>query len=234
MLPRFATRATQAELMDDFGISGEIIQKTLTEIDVINKWLGGNKVTINGIDLLLRNNSGPVTIADLGCGSGAMLKLISLWAKKNKRIVALQAVDANSSIVSFAKLRLKDLRNVTFLPLNIFSDDFKSLSFDIAVATLFFHHFTTETLISFFRQLKSQVRIGIVINDIHRHWFAYYSIRLITKYFSKSPMVKYDAPLSVLRSFTKKELTHILNEAGLTSFSIRWRWAFRWQVIIKA
>jgi SAM-dependent methyltransferase len=233
MVKRFESRSTQAELMDDFNISGEIIHKTLIEIDTINRWLGGNEVTINGIDLLLRKFSGPVTIVDLGCGSGALLKLIDSWAKKNGRRIFMNAVDANPSIVSFARIKLKELDNVTFLPLNIFSEDFRKLSFDIVVATLFFHHFSTDTLISFFRQLKNQVRIGIVINDIHRHWFAYHSIRLITKYFSGSSMVKYDAPLSVLRSFSKKELTYILKEAGLTNFTIRWCWAFRWQVIIK-
>jgi ubiquinone/menaquinone biosynthesis C-methylase UbiE len=233
MPKRFESRSTQAELMDDFNVSGEIIHKTLTEIDTINRWLGGNNVTITGIALLLQNNPGPVTIADLGCGSGAMLKLIDSWATKNQSKIFMKAVDANPSIVSFARFKLKELNNVTFLPLNIFSDDFRKLSFDIVVATLFFHHFTTDRLISFFRQLKSQVKIGIVINDIHRHWFAYHSIRLITKYFSRSSMVQYDAPLSVLRSFSKKELTYILQEAGLTNFTIRWRWAFRWQVIIK-
>ncbi|MBA4057205.1 MAG: SAM-dependent methyltransferase, partial [Marivirga sp.] len=73
-----------------------------------------------------------------------------------------------------------------------------------------------------------------IINDIHRHSLAYYSIRLLTKVFSKSSMVKFDAPLSVRRAFTKKELLEILNEAGIKKYTIQWKWAFRWQVLVFA
>jgi hypothetical protein len=47
-------------------------------------------------------------------------------------------------------------------------------------------------------------------------------------------MVKYDAPVSVLRAFTRKELSTILRRSGFTSFNISWRWAFRWKVIARA
>ena len=79
---------------------------------------------------------------------------------------------------------------------------------------------------------KKEVRIGIVINDIHRNWFSYYSIKLLTKLFSKSAMVKFDAPLSVLRAFKKNELKSILDQAGFSNYTLKWMWAFRWQVII--
>jgi hypothetical protein len=45
-------------------------------------------------------------------------------------------------------------------------------------------------------------------------------------------MVKFDAPLSVLRAFSKTELNDILYKAGITEFSLKWKWAFRWQLII--
>jgi hypothetical protein len=50
---------------------------------------------------------------------------------------------------------------------------------------------------------------------------------------SKSSMVKYDAPLSVLRAFRKKDLKEILTQAGIKKFSIQWKWAFRWQVVAR-
>jgi hypothetical protein len=76
--------------------------------------------------------------------------------------------------------------------------------------------------------------VGFIINDIHRHWLAYYSIKLLTRIFSRSMMVRFDAPLSVLRAFRKKELEVILRNAGISNFKIKWMWAFRWQVIVYA
>jgi hypothetical protein len=118
--------------------------------------------------------------------------------------------------------------------MNVLGEEFKKRKFDIVLSTLFFHHFSSRQLIEFFKQLKDQVSIGFIINDIHRHWFAYHSIKLITKFFSRSPMVKSDAPLSVLRAFSRDDLITILTSAGIKNYEIRWRWAFRWQVIVFA
>lgn len=236
MTDRFAHRANETEIMDDLSCSGETVNKTLTELDVINKWLGGNSVTIEGIKKLLKEKdiTHSITIADLGCGSGNMLRLVNEWALKKKYPVSLTGIDANPNIISFAKQHLKGLHDIKLVTTDILSEEFKMQKFDIVIATLFFHHFSSEQLICFLNQLKSQVRIGIIINDIHRHWFGYHSIRLITKFFSRSSMVKYDAPLSVLRAFSKKELIDIVTKAGITNFTIQWCWAFRWKVIIKA
>jgi hypothetical protein len=103
----------------------------------------------------------------------------------------------------------------------IFSEAFKNETGDIAVATLFFHHFTHQQLIEIVIRLKQQTRLGYVVNDLHGNPLAFYSIKLLTKMFSKSAMVKYDAPLSVLRGFSKAELVDILKQAGIEQCSLK-------------
>ncbi len=80
--------------------------------------------------------------------------------------------------------------------------------------------------------MRSKARTGFFINDLHRHPLAYYSIRWLTGLFSRSYLVKNDAPLSVRRGFSRSELKSLLEAAGITNYSIRWRWAFRWLVIV--
>ncbi|MGZ5255480.1 MAG: methyltransferase domain-containing protein, partial [Flavitalea sp.] len=58
-----------------------------------------------------------------------------------------------------------------------------------------------------------------------------YAIKIITAIFSKSYLVKNDAPLSVLRGFKKTELISALKQAGINDASIEWKWAFRWLVV---
>jgi hypothetical protein len=115
--------------------------------------------------------------------------------------------------------------------MNILSPEFKELQFYIITCTLFCHHFKDNELVSLFRQLRKQVRLGIVVNDIHRHWFAYHSINFLTYFFSRSFMVRNDAKLSVLRSFKRKELAVFLEQAGFKKINIAWKWAFRFQVV---
>ncbi len=220
--------------MDDLGYTGELMDRTLYEIEVINKWLGGNAVTLGGLHKLMKNQDPikEISIADLGCGRGDMLQLIDGWAKRENRLVRLIGIDANPYIIQAAKKNLQNYPNIKLEVMNIFSPEFQALKFDIVIGTLFYHHFSNEQLLSFFRQLKDQVRIGHMINDIHRHNLAFYSIKLLTTFFSRSSMVKFDAPLSVLRAFRKKELVEVLRRADVKRFTIRWKWAFRWQVLV--
>ena len=113
------------------------------------------------------------------------------------------------------------------------SDEFEKLECDIFTATLFMHHLNDEEFVDIVRKMKHQARMGIVINDIHRHWFAYYSIKTLTRLFSKSEMVRNDAAVSVQRSFSKGELANMLFEATVPNFDIQWKWAFRWQLIAR-
>jgi 2-polyprenyl-3-methyl-5-hydroxy-6-metoxy-1,4-benzoquinol methylase len=232
-MPDFSKRSTEEEIMDDLSASGQIIDQTLNELETINRLLGGNYVTVNGIGKLLSNaNGNTITIADVGCGSGDILRLIDNYCKKRNVPVKLIGVDANPNIVEYARAHSKSRPNIHYQAVNIFSREFQDQHFDILTGTLFFHHFTNEQLINFFSRMKGQIKIGIVINDIHRHWFAYHSIKLLTRLFSRSYMVINDAPVSVMRAFKKQELITILEGAGIKNYTIRWMWAFRWQVVV--
>lgn len=220
--------------MDDLNCSGPVVDQALVELEFINKWLGGNAVTLSGLTKVLSIcPSGSLQIADLGCGGGDMLMLIQDWLTKKNRKATFTGIDANPNIVAYAKKNAASYAEINFKTVDVFSTEFRQESFDIVFATLFFHHFTREQLIGLFAHLNKITRCGIVINDLHRHPLAYYSIKFLTKTFSKSPMVVNDAPLSVHRGFTRSELEEILRTAGITSYSLKWKWAFRWQLVIQ-
>jgi len=230
----FTHRSTGIEIMDDLACQGEVVDQTLRELDFINHWLGGNAVTLNGLSSLWKTipKNQKISIADLGCGSGEMLRLIAKQAINEGKKVDLIGMDANPNITSFAQKHTAEFENIQIEATNIFSEEFRKRKFDIVLATLFLHHFTEDELIGIFSGLKNQGTHGIVINDLHRHPLAYYSIRLLTQLFSKSAMVKYDAPLSVQRGFKKHDLQLILSRAGIKNYQLKWKWAFRWQLII--
>src|SRR5690349_4132260 len=100
-----AIRSQESELMDDLDCKGEVVDQTLRELDVINRWLGGNNVTIDGVAKLVegQDRSAQVTIADLGCGGGEMARLLVDWSRRQQRKLRLVGIDANPSIVRFAE-----------------------------------------------------------------------------------------------------------------------------------
>jgi len=140
--------------------------------------------------------------------------------------------DANPYIIDYAINHSKEFNNITFKSTNVFSREFQDQKFDFILATLFMHHFTEEELVKLFSSLKKQAKSAVIINDIHRHPIAYHSIKLLTSLFSRSAMVRFDAPLSVVRAFTKPELQRILANSKIAKYTLTWKWAFRWQLTI--
>ena len=163
-----------------------------------------------------------------------MIRVMHDWAINQPSQVNFIGIDANPNIIKEAKSRLFDLKNVTLTVQNVFSDEFLNQKVDITTCTLFTHHFTDPELVDLINALKVKSKIGLVINDLHRHPFAYYSIKYLTAVFSKSPMVQNDAAVSVLRAFSRNDWERILRQAGINDFELTWHWAFRWQVLIKS
>ena len=90
-----------------------------------------------------------------------------------------------------------------------------------------------EVLVQQLQWMKLHAATGFFINDLQRHPLAYYSIKLLTRLFSRSYLVKHDAPLSVARGFSRAEWEQLFSTAGLQSFIIQWRWAFRYLIIFR-
>jgi len=226
-------RSEEEEIMDDLESSGEIIDQTLQELDVINRLLGGNQLSIQGLKhLLQKTDQETITLLDLGCGGGDIMILMAKWARKNQYRIQFIGIDANPNIVEYARGNCADYPEISFQSLNIFSPEFQSLDCDIIHASLFTHHFTQEELFGLFQRFKKQAQLGIIINDLHRHFLAFYSIKWLTHFFSKSEMVKHDAALSVARGFRRKELLEILEKTNLQNYQLNWKWAFRWKLVI--
>lgn len=79
--------------------------------------------------------------------------------------------------------------------------------------------------------MQQNCTLGFFINDLQRNWFAYHSIKIITRFFSSSYLVKNDAPLSVARGFHKDEWLQVFQKAGIKNFNVEWKWAFRYLII---
>ncbi len=225
-------RSYSKEIMDDLSCEGEVLLQALNELKTINKLLGGNKVTTDGLGKLINSPyNTPISIADIGCGGGDMIAVMQEWGNKKGASLRFEGVDANPNIIELAKKRTEKVPNVNWKAINVFDPRFLDDKVDVVCCTLFTHHFTDEELTKMFRIFRRKARLGIIVNDLHRHPLAYHSIKLLTFFFSKSEMVKNDAPLSVKRGFIREDWHRIGAEAGLPNLKVTWHWAFRWQVI---
>ena len=219
--------------MDDLTLSGEELRQNLKELEVINNWLGGHKVVLSALEQIKIPENYTLRIADIGCGGGDTLKSIANWARHKSIPVELEGIDANDFMVQYTHRHCADYPEISVTQYDVFSEAFAAQKYDVIVCSLFCHHFTNEQLVQLFRQLYGQASMAVIINDLHRHWLAYYSIKYITAAFSSSRLVKNDAPLSVWRAFKRDELEQLLAETGIQKYTLKWMWAFRWQLVLE-
>jgi ubiquinone/menaquinone biosynthesis C-methylase UbiE len=227
----FSLRTDRLELLDNPDIQAADIERNLYELSIINRKLGGHACTWKGFTQLAKKENA-VHVCEIGCGGGDNLKTIELKAVYKYPDLSFTGIDINRDCIRVAENT--GWKN----PTQFLVSDYKKVHFQskpsIIFCSLFCHHFNEYELIEMFRWMKENSRSGFFINDLHRHPLAYHSIRLLTLLFSKSYLVKNDAPLSVLRGFRKKELEELLDKAGILNYTIQWRWAFRWLVIVRS
>ena len=226
-------RSYQKEYLDGDQIESKDLFRNLHELDIINKQLGGYNASLKGLQQIIKTNEKVSTVLDIGFGGGDSIKQLSKLAAKKKYNLFFYGVDLKQDCVNYATKNLTSVPNKQLI-----CSDYRDISaeflnkVDVIHCSLFLHHLTDEEIIELFKFAKKNECIFLA-NDLHRNWFAYSSIKLITSLFSRSYLVKNDAPLSVLRGFKKKELIALLLKAGMKDYSVKWSWAFRYTVIAK-
>ena len=225
-------RTEEEEIMDDFSLEGEELRDALDKIASINQFLGGNKLTLQGVNKLLHSKD-EITIVDVGCGNGDMLRALADFGTKNNYNFKLIGIDANAFTIDYAIKLSQEYPNISYKCEDVFSEPFSQLNYDIVLCTLTLHHFKNNQIDYLLQLFYKQARIGIVINDLHRNIIAYRAFQLICFFFRLNRMSREDGLISILRGFKKQELIDFSERNQFKNYTIHWKWAFRYQWIIK-
>ncbi len=225
----FTHRSTTKELLDGGDIPFNDIKQNLIELNTVNTLLGGHKITLAGLQQFLNGFKEPIHIVEIGSGGGDNLHIIEKFLLKRKINFKLTGIDIKKECIDYASRKYPSVQFIC--------SDYKDVTFtkkpDIIFNSLFCHHFTNEELAEILLWMNEHSTHGFFVNDLQRHWLAYYSIKLLTATFSSSYLVKNDAPLSVARSFTKQDWKEILNATGIKNYTLAWKWAFRYLLSVR-
>ena len=229
---RLSTRSAKREILDESDIPRGHLFRNLREIHFINKTLGGYTGILKGVKNLIttKPTGEEIHILDIGSGGGDTLKVIHRRFHKKYRL-KLTGVDVKAECVAYAESHTRGL-GIRFI-----RSDYRELlknekeNFDIIITSLFCHHLTNDEIIELTAWMGRRAELGFVINDLHRHFLAYYGIKWLTRFFSRSYLVRNDAPLSVARSFIRSDWDRLLSRKNHLKYSVQWTWAFRWLVI---
>jgi 2-polyprenyl-3-methyl-5-hydroxy-6-metoxy-1,4-benzoquinol methylase len=235
MLLNTKYRTDEPEIMDDFALEGEVLRDALDKIAKINQLLGGNKLTLQGVQSLISRIAlyKTVTIVDIGCGNGDMLRALAKYADENDINFKLIGIDANPFTINHAQELSKEYPNISYQCEDIFDSKFESLQYDVVICTLTLHHFKDTEILNLMAVFYKNASVGIVINDLQRSKIAYRLFQALCFMFQLNSMSREDGLVSILRGFKKEELVEFSKKLQFKKYTIHWKWAFRYQWIIK-
>lgn len=231
-LPDLDQRSEALELMDDLSIGGPELSQALAQLRRINQWLGAAWPTLEGVNRLWRQAGRPgrLSVLDVGAGSGDINRRLLAWAGRNRIDLTLTLMDIHPDTCAVAGDYYRAEPQVRVLQGDIFEPAAGQV--DIVTASLFVHHFSRAQLSAVFLAMLDRARLGVVVNDLHRHWLAWAGIRLLTQLLSRNRMIRHDAPLSVRRGFRAAELEELRAVPGLELLRYTWRPLFRYLIVV--
>jgi SAM-dependent methyltransferase len=226
-------RSEQPERMDDRAIVGPELTEALRQLRQINRLLVAWLPTVEGVDRLWRAAGRPraLTVLDVGAGSGDISGHLLRWARLRGVALRLVLSDIHPSTCERAAAYHRDAPGVSVLCADVLRLPLKA---DIVTASLFLHHFPTAELPAVVGAMARAARAGVVVNDLQRSVWAWLGIWLATRLFSRNPMIRSDAPLSVRRGFRAAELRALRGAPGLGRLRWWWRPLFRYLMVLES
>ena len=105
---------------------------------------------------------------------------------------------------------------------------FREASFDVAMCSLFLHHFTDPEIVTLLAGFGALARRAVLVVDLERNPIPYYFLPWTKWLFGWDPVTVHDGCISVEAAFRARELEKLASEAGLLHPRARaYRPAFR-------
>lgn len=219
-----AERALADELMDDPALDAGTYSEVLHDLAKVNTITLARRPTL---DFLARSvGSRPnFRLLDVGFGNGDMLRSVARWARKRGVAAELVGIDLNPRSVAAAREATPP-----DLPIDYRTGDYAGLvggGWDCVISSLVAHHMTRGQLVAFLRFMDREASAGWLVNDLHRHGFAYAGWPLLAAVMRWHPIVRHDGHLSIARSYRPGEWPPLLAEAGVEGARVVRRFPFR-------
>src|SRR4051812_42197957 len=103
----FSRRSYEKELLDRDDIPFADIKKNMQELDLINRQLGGHKITKAGFKYIFSElkTSETISVCEIGSGGGDNLRVLKNYCLKKKIAANFTGIDINPHCTEFAASR---------------------------------------------------------------------------------------------------------------------------------
>ena len=217
-------RAHTEEWMDAEDLDAATYAAVLADLAQVNRITLAQRPTLAFLKRALGDRR-HFRLLDVGYGQGDMLRAIARWAQRRGISAELVGIDLNPNSAPAARAATPDELTIDWR-----TGDYADLAgqgFDLIISSLVAHHMSQTQLIGFLRFMDAEARVGWMINDLHRHSFAWLGFPLLARLMRWHPIVRHDGQLSVARSYRPAEWPPLLAEAGIIDARVARFFPFR-------
>jgi len=228
--PLLSGRSREIERMDVESVTPEDLARALSDLEWLTALGMSHRPVLGWLSRISRGRR-EFSVLDVGCGGGDMLRRIALWGAARGMSMRLEGVDLNPLACRTAERATDPALPITWRTGDAMAEDSLS-SPDVIISSHFAHHLSDAELVHFVQWMEASANIGWFINDLHRHRLPERFLQLLGKTVRLHRFVVHDGPVSVRRSFVRRDWKRILTAAGIdrSRIEIRWYMPFRWGV----
>lgn len=229
----FAARSPEQELMDDPSVSKADFADCLADLAKVNAVTLARPPTLRFLARATRDlpRGSGFTLVDVGSGQGDMLRAIHRWAARRGFRPRLIGMDLNPWSEPAARAATDPAWGIEYRTGDVFAADFGE-PVDFVVSSLVTHHMSDEQVATFLAWMERTARRGWYVNDLHRHWFAFYGFALLAQVAGWNRFVRHDGPVSVARAFRREDWERLIARAGLAEAGLAVDWVFPFRLCV--
>jgi SAM-dependent methyltransferase len=218
-------RNDRTEWLDQANIDPVELQNVLHDLATFNGAFFGHLPILRWLGRATRAapKGAPMTLVDIGCGYGDLLRAIRRWASRRNLELRLVGIDLNSETIRIAREVTNPADQIDYRVMNAL-DLISAEPVDFIVSSLLTHHLSSGEIIDFLRLMENVARRGWAVCDLQRNRFLYYFIGVSSRIARFHPMVGHDGQISVTRSLTRPEWTQLIKDAGLSADAVTINW----------
>jgi SAM-dependent methyltransferase len=220
----FRRRSGEHEWLDGADLQPDELAAVLHDLARFNGAMLGHRPVLSWLArAVARAPKGEaLTLVDVGCGYGDLLRAIRRWADRRGVPMRLIGLDLNRATVGIARAATDIADDIEYRVADVF--EFRGdAPIDFVVSSLLTHHFSDAMIVKFLDWMETNARRGWFIYDLQRHALPYYFIGLAGRLMRLNRIVVHDGRISVARSLTAEEWYARLAEAGLAQTAqLRW------------
>ncbi len=214
-------RVVIPEFLDSDAGTPEEIRTGIDDLRNINRWFGGVNTTRRLIEAVTKNSgSRDLTMLEVASGSG----YVPFAVQKTMQVPNIKVTLLDRAATHLNGYRPSVAAEATSLP-------FRDASFDLVSCCLFAHHLEPDELAVFGKEALRVCRTALIINDVRRSalhlGLVYAGLPLF-----RSRLTRHDAPASVRRAYTPREMAEVFSHVGAAGISVFRSYLFRMGVIL--